>query len=85
LRDAEIRISMDGKGRWIDTRFVERLWRSLKYECVYIHAWETGTQARRGIGAWIDCYNTERPHSALDGRTPEETYKGLTIQIKQAA
>ena len=56
-----------------------------EYECVYIHAWETGTQARRGIGAWIDCYNTERPHSALDGRTPEEAYKDLTIQIKQAA
>mgnify|MGYP000055552805 FL=1 len=85
LRDAEIRISMDGKGRWIDNRFVERLWRSLKYECVYIHAWETGTEARRGIGAWIDYYNTERPHSALDGRTPGEAYEGLPIQVKQAA
>ena len=85
LRDAEIRISMDGKGRWIDNRFVERLWRSLKYECVYIHAWETGTEARRGIGTWIDYYNIERPHSALEGRTPEEAYEGLPIQVKQAA
>ena len=85
LRDAKIKISMDGKGRWIDNRFVERLWRSLKYECVYIHAFETGTEARRGIGAWIDYYNTERPHSALDGRTPEEAYEGLPIQVKQAA
>jgi len=85
LRDAEIKISMDGKGRWIDNRFVERLWRSLKYECVYIHAWETGTEARRGIRAWIDYYNTERPHSALDGRTPGEAYEGLPIQVKQAA
>jgi len=50
LRDAEIGISMDGKGRRIDTRFVERLWRSLKCECVHIDAWETGTEARRGIG-----------------------------------
>jgi len=85
LLDAEIKISMDGKGRWIDNRFVERLWRSLKYECVYIHAFETGTEARKGIGAWIDYYNTERPHSALGGRTPGEAYDGLPMQIKQAA
>ena len=85
LLDAEIEISMDGKGRWIDNRFVERLWRSLKYECVYIHAWETGTEARHGIGAWIDCCNTGRPHSALDGRTPEEACGGIPIQIGQAA
>ncbi len=82
LFDAEIEISMDRKGRWIDNRFVERLWRSLKYECVYTNAFETGTEARRGIGVWLDYYNTERPHSALDGRTPAEAYEGLPIQIK---
>ncbi len=76
---------MDGKGRWIDNRFVKRLWRSLKYECVYINAFETGTEARKGVGTWIDYYNTERPHSALGGRTPGEAYEGLPIQVKQAA
>jgi len=75
----------DAMGCWIDNRFVERLWRSLKCECVYIHAFETGTEARKDIGAWIDYYNTERPHSALGGRTPGEAYDGLPMQIKQAA
>ncbi len=50
LRDAKIKISMDGKGRWIDNRMIERLWRSLKYECVYLHAFETGSEAKAGIG-----------------------------------
>lgn len=85
LRDAKVKISMDGKGRWIDNRFVERLWRSLKYECVYLHAFETGTEARKGIGHWIDYYNAERPHSVLGGRTPAEAYQGLPMQIKRAA
>ncbi len=74
LKDADIKISMDGKGRWMDNVFIERLWRSLKYECVYLQAFETGSQARAGIGSWIDYYNIERPHSALAGRTPEEAY-----------
>ena len=74
LKDADIKISMDGKGRWMDNVFIERLWRSLKYECVYLQAFETGTQARAGIGSWIDYYNKSRPHSALAGRTPEEAY-----------
>ena len=74
LNDADIKISMDGKGRWMDNVFIERLWRSLKYECVYLQAFETGTQARAGIGSWIDYYNQSRPHSALAGRTPEEAY-----------
>ena len=78
LKDAGIRISMDGKGRWMDNVMIERLWRSLKYECVYLQAFETGTEARVGVGSWIDYYNTRRPHSALDGQTPEETYDGLT-------
>ena len=76
LEAAGIRISMDGKGRWMDNVFIERLWRSLKYECVYLNAFETGSQARAGIGRWITYYNTERPHSALGGRTPSEAYAG---------
>ena len=77
LKDAGIRISMDGKGRWMDNVMIERLWRSLKYECVYLHAFETGSEARKGIGDWIDYYNQRRPHSSLDGRTPGEAYWGL--------
>ncbi len=76
LRDAGVKISVDGKGRWVDNVFIERLWRSLKYECVYLQAFETGAQARAGIGRWIDDYNTSRPHSVFDGRTPEEVYTG---------
>ena len=74
LKDNGIRISMDGKGRWMDNVFIERLWRSLKYECVYLHAFETGSETKAGIGSWISYYNGARPHSALDGRTPSEAY-----------
>jgi putative transposase len=80
LADAGVKISMDGKGRWMDNVFIERLWRSLKYECVYLHMPETGSQARAAIGDWINFYNTERPHSTLNGRTPHEAYNGLDIQ-----
>jgi putative transposase len=76
LKDAGIRISMDGRGRWMDNVMIERLWRSLKYECVYLQAFETGAEARVGIGRWIDYYNTSRPHSTFDGRTPAEVYSG---------
>jgi putative transposase len=74
LRNAGIRISMDGRGRWMDNVFIERLWRSLKYECVFLNAFETGSEARSGIGRWIAYYNTDRPHSALGGKTPGEAY-----------
>ena len=67
LKGAGVRISMDGRGRWMDNVFIERLWRSLKYECVYLNAFETGSEARQGIGHWIDLYNSERPHSAHAG------------------
>jgi len=80
LKDANIRISMDGKGRWMDNVMVERLWRSLKYECVYLNAFETGTEARKGIGDWIVYYNRRRPHSTLDGLTPFEIYFDLSVQ-----
>jgi len=74
LKDAEIRISMDGKGRWRDNVMIERLWRSLKYECIYLHAYETGSEVRQGLRHWIEFYNTRRPHSKLDDRTPDEAY-----------
>ena len=76
LTEAGVKVSMDGKGRWMDNVFIERLWRSLKYECVYLHAFETGSEARAGIGKWVTYYNTERPHSALGGRTPLEAHVG---------
>ena len=74
LKGAEVTISMDGRGRCLDNVFVERLWRSLKYEAVYLHEMTDGFVAQRVIGEWIGFYNTERPHSALDGRTPAEAY-----------
>jgi putative transposase len=78
LRDRRIRISMDGRGRWLDNVFIERLWRSLKYENVYLNAYETGSEAQEGIGKWISFYNQTRPHSSLEGATTERCYcKGL--------
>jgi putative transposase len=74
LKAAGVRISMDGPGRWMDNVFIERLWRSLKYECIYLQAFETGSEARVGIGHWIGYYNADRPHSALGGLTPGEAY-----------
>ena len=74
LKDAGIRISMDGKGRWMDNVMIERLWRSLKYECIYLNAFETGSEARQGISRWIKQYNEQRPHSKLDDKTPDEAY-----------
>jgi putative transposase len=74
LKDADVTISMDGRGRCMDNIFIERLWRSLKYEAVYLHELTDGFVAQRVIGEWIGFYNTERPHSALDGQTPAEAY-----------
>ena len=74
LTDAGIRISMDGRGRFMDNIFIERLWRSLKYEAVYLHELTDGFRAERVIAEWIGFYNTERPHSALAGQTPAEAY-----------
>lgn len=64
----------DGHGHWMDNVFMERLWRSLKYECVYVHAFETGSELRLGLTRWIGYYNAHRPHSGLAGRTPDEAY-----------
>ncbi len=74
LRNAGVAISMDGRGRCMDNIFIERLWRSLKYEAVYLHELTDGFKAERVIDEWMDFYNTERPHSALAGRTPAEAY-----------
>ncbi len=74
LKKAEITISMDGRGRCMDNIFIERLWRSLKYEAVYLHEMTDGFVAERVIDEWIDFYNTERPHSSFDGQTPAEAY-----------
>ena len=80
LRRSGIRISMDGKGRFLDNIFIERLLRSLKYECVYLRAWETGSEARTGLRTWFDFYNHRRPHAALEGRPPDVVYRaGTTI------
>jgi len=86
LKDAGVKISMDGKGRWMDNVFIERLWRSLKYECVYLNAFESGGEARAGIGCWIDYYNQRRPHSALGrARTTEEEFAMRWKTIRLAA
>ena len=74
LKTRGIAISMDGKGSWRDNVFVERLWRSIKYEEVYLHAYDTVSQAKAGIARYIDFYNTRRPHSSLDKMTPDEFY-----------
>jgi putative transposase len=76
LREASIDISMDGKGRCMDNIFIERLWRSLKYEEVYLKAYATVAEAKAGIGSWIGFYNEERLHQALGYRTPVEVFAG---------
>jgi putative transposase len=81
-----IKISMDGKGAWRDNVFVERLWRSVKYEEVYLHAYDSVAQARTSIGRYIDgFYNSRRPHSSLDRKTPDQAYFNLPTPIPVAA
>jgi putative transposase len=74
VQDAGVKVSMDGRGRWMDNVFVERFWRSLKYEEVYLHSYESTKEARESIDKWITFYNNGRPHQALDYRTPAEAY-----------
>ena len=85
MTDAKIKISRDGKGRWIDNRMIERLWRSIKDECVYLHAFERGSQARAGIGKGMAYYNTERPHSTHGILTPDEAYGSQKEPMRLAA
>ena len=74
LKEHDIRISMDGKGRWIDNVFIERLWRSVKYEDVYLHAYEDGRQLHAGLTKYFHFYNERRLHQSHDYRTPDEVY-----------
>ena len=74
LLDHKIAISMDGKGSWRDNVFVERLWKSVKYEEVYLKPYDTVAEARASLGQYLDFYNRQRPHSSLDRRTPDEAY-----------
>ena len=76
LLGAGIAISMDGKGAWRDNIFVERLWRSIKYEEIYLWAYDSVSMARGSIGRYLAFYNGRRPHSSLDRRTPDEAYFG---------
>ena len=80
LSDNAIRISMDGRGSWRDDVLVERLWRSVKYEEVYLRAYDNVAEARNSLGLYLGFYNRKRPHSSLDGRTPDQVYfAGLAV------
>ena len=79
LKAADIQISMDGKGRWVDNVFVERLWRSLKYEEVYLKAYDSVAEARLGIGNYFRFYNCERRHQSLNRQTPDQVYEGSVM------
>ena len=85
LLDAKIKITMDGKGAWRDNVFVERLWRSVKYEEVYLHAYDSVAEARSSIGRYLSFYNSRRPHSSLDRRTPDQVYFNPPTPILAAA
>ena len=84
LQNHNVAISMDGRGAWRDNVFVERLWRSVKYEEVYLKAYASVAEARAGIGAYLNFYNTKRPHQALDGNTPDQAYFNQ-LQLPAAA
>ena len=84
LKTAEIAISMDGKGAWRDNVFVERLWRTVKYEEVYLRAYDSVSEARASIAKYLAFYNQGRPHSSLDGRTPDEAYFGTQAMVMAA-
>jgi putative transposase len=85
LAGRNIRISMDGKGSWRDNVFVERLWRTVKYEEVYLKAYDSVRDARESIGRYLDFYNTRRPHSSLDSQTPDEVYFNSRPALPKAA
>ena len=85
LQERGIRVSMDGKGRYLDNIFVERLWRSVKYEEVYLKAYQSVAEARTGINAYLEFYNRQRPHQALGYRTPAEVYQNSQEEKEAAA
>jgi len=84
LKDNEIEVSMDGKGSWRDNVFVERLWRTVKYEHVYLHAYDSTSEAKTKLSQYFDFYNQRRPHSRLDRQTPDQVYFN-SLPLKQAA
>jgi putative transposase len=85
LKDHGIAISMDGRGQWRDNVFVERLWKSVKYEEVYLKAYETVSAAREHIGRYFAFYNARRPHRAHEGQTPDAIYFGTLMPLRAAA
>ena len=85
LKDHQVAISMDGRGRCQDNIFVERLWWTIKYNYLYLHSFKDGSQLRNGLNEWIRYYNRERGHSSLDDRTPDEVYYGLSHPFAEAA
>jgi putative transposase len=85
LHEHDIAISMDGRRQWRDNVFVERLWKSVKYEDIYLKAYDSVGAARAGIAAYIDFYNARRPHRAHEGRTPDEVYFASLGALKEAA
>ena len=85
LKGHHIRISMDGRGRWVDNVFVERLWRSVKYEEVYLRAYESLGEARKGLGDYFEFYNQKRRHQGLDYKTPDEVYWDTLTRKPEAA
>jgi putative transposase len=85
LKDNQVAISMDGRGRCQDNIFVERLWWTLKHQYIYLHSFDTGKTLRRGLAWWIRYYNQERGHSSLDDKTPDEVYYGLPLPYAEAA
>ena len=84
LKDNNIQISMDGKGAWRDNVFIERLWRTVKYEHVYLHAYDSVSAARSQISDYFQFYNQRRQHSALDGSTPDQVYFDALASLKTA-
>jgi len=74
LKEEGIRLSMDGRGRWQDNVLMERFWRTIKYENIYLHNFQSGLEVRKSIGEWMDFYNRVRPHSQIGGRTPDQLY-----------
>ena len=85
LKDADIKISMDGKGAWRDNVLVKRLWRRVKYEEVYLHAYHSVSAARGGLARYLTFYNARRPHSSLDGQTPDQAYQFKPQPVPVAA
>jgi putative transposase len=84
LKEHEIKISMDGKGSWRDNVFIERLWRSVKYEDIYLRAYDSASAVRSGLNRYFNFYNSRRPHSSLDGQTPDQVYFNSLPQTKAA-